>query len=124
MYEAGTGVNRGAKPRKTQRRVDRFPKHSWAALRYEQVCEYNKYIFVIKAVCFIAPDIRVLNVFSITHVKICYHYETKSKINHILPITENNNYRIISLKNVKSLSHVIRVGSYVCIRLNNLRKVL
>lgn len=52
-----------------------------------------------------------------------YHPEERVKIDHIIPITENNNsLLLIKMNLVRSMHHVIRVGDYICKRPNRFKK--
>lgn len=66
--------------------------------------------------CFILQD------FTIDHAKVFVHRETNTKVKHIIPIKEKNQYTLIKLKNVNSMSHVIRIGNYICKGPNMLKK--
>lgn len=64
----------------------------------------------------------ILQSFIIEHTKIFVHHETNTKVKHVIPIKEENQYTLIKLKNIKCISHVIRVGNYICKNPNMLKK--
>lgn len=69
-------------------------------------------------VCFI------LHCFSVEHTKIFIHQETNTKVKHILPIKEEDKFIFIKVRDIKFISHLIRVGNYICKRPNELKKTM
>lgn len=66
----------------------------------------------------------VLNVFAIEHCRIFSHDSLRESVDHILPVQETDNYVVIKMDSVKSISQLIRVGDFICKRPNLLNKIL
>lgn len=66
----------------------------------------------------------VLRHFNIEHVRIFVHSESSIVVNHIVPIKETNNFLLFKLKDLQLLSHLIRVGDFVCKRPYAMNKVM
>jgi len=64
----------------------------------------------------------IVQSFIVDHAKVFIHRETNTKVKHIIPIKETNLYTLIKLKDINCISHVIRVGNYICKRPNMLAK--
>lgn len=49
---------------------------------------------------------------TVIHKKIFYHRDTKTKVNHILPIKEENYFYIVQIKDIDYMYKLVRVGNY------------
>lgn len=65
----------------------------------------------------------IVNQFSIDHTNFFYHMKTKSIIEHVIPIKENNDTVLIKYSDVKKVTQLIRVENCVCKKPNTLKPV-
>lgn len=66
----------------------------------------------------------IASMFDIDESNILSHNDTAAVVKHIIPIIEPRNFKLIQLDDVKYLSHLIRVGRYVCKNPNLFKTVL
>lgn len=65
----------------------------------------------------------IVKCFEINQQNTFTHEETGAIIKHIIPILDTNNNKLINLKEIKYISHLIRVGKYVCKKPNLFKSV-
>lgn len=51
---------------------------------------------------------------TVIHKNMFYHRDTKTKVNHILPIKEENYFYIVQIKDIDYMYKLVRVGNYIC----------
>ncbi|CAD6234319.1 GSCOCG00012389001-RA-CDS [Cotesia congregata] len=56
----------------------------------------------------------VIHRLTVDHTKIFYHEQTRSKIEHIVPVQNSDNFILINLKNINLITQLVRVSNYVC----------
>lgn len=61
--------------------------------------------------------------FLIDHPNILKHNEIEAVVSHIIPITDSDNFILVKIDQVKYLSHLVRVGNYICKQPNLLKSV-
>ncbi|XP_074098854.1 uncharacterized protein LOC141527332 [Cotesia typhae] len=65
----------------------------------------------------------ILQTLKVEHEKIFFHFKTKAKVKHIIPVKQINDYQLIKLSDLESISQVIKVGDYICKRPNLWKQV-
>lgn len=60
----------------------------------------------------------VLKKFDIDEKRYFTHLETESVVEHIIPVQDNTRIFIFEVENIKNIKHVVRVGSFICLKPN------
>lgn len=66
----------------------------------------------------------VIRSYNVDHSNLLCHEQSKEIVNHIIPITESNNFLLIKLSEVKAIFQLMGVGKYICRNQNTLKKIL
>ncbi|KYN17052.1 hypothetical protein ALC57_10689 [Trachymyrmex cornetzi] len=61
-----------------------------------------------------STSLAIGNVRKLIHTKMFYHRDTKTKVNHVLPIKEENYFYIVQVKYIDYMYKLVRVGNYIC----------
>lgn len=65
----------------------------------------------------------IIQSLKVAHDEMFFHAKTKAIVTHIIPVRKSDEYFLMKLKNIKTISQVLKVGDYVCKRPNLLKKV-
>lgn len=66
----------------------------------------------------------IVKCLDVDEINILQHNKSKATLQHIIPVVDTNNIKLFHIEQIKHLSHLLRVGKYVCKKPNLLKTVL